>query len=914
MAGISSSTGLISGLNYQSLIQALVLSQTNAITAMQNRQKGIQAVRDGVNTLSAGLLSLSVSTTQLGLPATFQSFKADSSDSAQLTAIAQTSAAAGSRSFQVLRLASAQQVLSRGFVNSNQQTVGAGTIAISSGGKLQTETSLSSLNGGTGVRRGVIRITDRSGNSADVDLTKAASVTDVLDTINNTSGISVRAVANGDHIELQDLTGQLTTNLTVADKNGGHAASDLGIAQSVASSSVTGSNIYSVTGSFTLAKLNDGNQPQFVDNFPDLRISLTDPGATNIDVDLSGALTLNDVIGKINNATGNEGKVTASLSSGRIVLTDNTGGGGAQPLTATDLNGASVVKALGLDAGSSGNTLSGNKLAAGMNSVLLRNLRGGSGIDQLGQVTLTDRTGLTATIDLTNATSLDEVLSAINNAQDGSGNKLNLTASLNDAGNGLKVTDTSGGSASNLIITDVGAGTTATQLGIATNSAVNSVAGGSLSLRYVNEATSLSNYAPGGTNVRRGTISITDSTGVQHFAVIPDSAKTIGDVIQRINASTNGKVTAQLNETGDGLVLIDQAGGTGQMTVAEAGGKVATDLRLVGTGTTGVDGKSRVSGRQATLIDVTATDTLDTLVTKLNAAGSGFSASIIDDGSSFSPKRLAITSGQTGATGNFVFDDGGLGLGLAEHTHGQDALLRMGSDAATGFVISSSTNQFTGVVTGLDVNAKAVGTTASTVTVSRNTSNVAGLVQSFITSYNSFVKGYQGLTSFNSETSQRGVLQGDAGALQLSQTLSDLIVGGQFGDSTNEFRRLAEVGVSVLDNGQLSLDTTKLQSALDKNPNAVGELFTNKDTGFAAKFKKVVDQFTDTSTGRLTLEAKGLTESSDNIDTRITTLTDMLNAKRDRLTLQFSRLESLLSSLQSQQSSLTKIQAISAAS
>ena len=911
--GISSTTGLISGLNYQALIQALVLSNTNAITALTNRQNGIKAVRDGVNSLSANLLSLSVSTTQLGLSSTFQNFKADTSDSTQLTAIAQSSAAGGSRSFQVLRLASAQQVLSKGFVNTDQQPVGTGTISISSGGRLQTETSLSALNGGTRIRRGIIRITDRSGSSADVDLTGAASVTDVLDAINNATGIAVHARANGDHLELQDLTGQSLTNLTVTDKNGGHAAADLGIVQSVAANEVTGTGIYSVTGGFTLARLNDGNQPKFVDNFADLRITLTDPGATNLDVDLSGSLTLNDVIGKINGATGNDGKVTASLSNGRLVLTDNTGGGGAQPLSVSDINGATVVHSLGLDGNVAGNTLTGTKLVSGMNSVLLRNLRGGQGIDQLGEVTLTDRTGLTATIDLTSATSLDEVLSAINSAEDGSGNKLNLTASLNDAGNGLKITDTSGGSASNLIVADVGGGTTAAQLGIATNSASNSVASSSLALRYVNEATSLSNYAPGGLNVRRGTIAITDSTGVQHFTVIPDSAKTIGDIIQRINASTSGKVTAELNETGDGLVLIDQAGGNGQLSVAEAGGKTAADLRLLGTGTTGVDGKSRVSGRQATTIEVTATDTLDTLVTKLNASGTSFSASVIDDGSSFSPKRLAITSTKTGSVGNFVFDDGGLGLGLAEHTHGQDALLRMGSDAATGFVVASSSNQFAGVVTGLDVTAKAVGTTPATVSVSRNTSNVANIVQGFVTSYNAFVKNYQGLTSFNSETSQRGVLQGDSGALQLSQVLSDLLVGGRFGTSTNDVRSLADIGVSFLDNGQLSLDSTKLQTALDNNPNAVGDLFTNKDTGFAAKFKKVVDSFTDSSTGRLTLEAKGLTDNSDNIDSRLSALTDLLNAKRDRLTLQFSRLESLLGSLQSQQSSLTKIQSLASA-
>lgn len=912
MAGIASSTGLISGLNTQALIQALTLSQTNQISALQSRQQGIQAVRNGVNTLSAGLLSLQVNATQLGLASTFQAFSATSSDTSQLTAKVQTTAAESTRSMQVLRLASSQQVLSKGFVNTNQQTVGAGKLTISSGGRLETETPLASLNGGTGIRRGIVRVTDRSGAFSDVDLSAAASVSDVLNAINNASGISVHASANGDHLELQDLTGQTTTNLSITDRNGGHAAADLGIAQSVNTSTVNGSSIFQITGAFTLARLNDGNQPSFVDNFADLQITLTDPGATQLSVDLSGALTLDDVIGKINGATGNDGKLTASLSNGRLVLTDNTGGGGASEIAISDANGATVVKALGLDGTASGNTLTGNRLAAGLNSVLLRNLNGGNGITQPGQVTLTDRTGLSATIDLSGATSLDEVLSAINKAQTTGGDKLNLKASLNDAGSGLKITDTSGSTLSNLVISDVGGGTTGADLGIATNSASNSVSSGSLSLRYVNEATSLSKFAPGSTNVRRGTFSITDSAGTQHFVVVPDGAKTLGDVITRINASTNGKVTAQLNDTGDGLVLIDQAGGTGQLNVAEAGSKTAADLHLLGTGTTGTDGKSRISGRQTTTIDVTATDTLDSLVTKLNAVGGGFSASLINDGSSFSPQRLVITSGQSGAAGNLIFDDGGIGLGLSEQSHGQDALLRVGADASSGFVISSSSNTFTSVVTGLDVTAKSVGSTSATVTVARDTSKIENFVQGFISSYNTYIKNYQTLTKFDSTTNQRGVLQGDAGALQTNQSVTDLLVATRFGAITNDVQSLQDVGIQVLDNGQLSLDTTKLQDALTKNPTQVGDLFTNADNGFGVKFKKLIDKLTDTTNGQLSLEANSLQTSSDNIDTRIETLSALLTAKTDRLTLQFANLESLLSGLQAQQGALAKIQALSA--
>src|SRR5262249_573460 len=148
---------------------------------------------------------------------------------------------------------------------------------------------------------------------------------------------------------------QSVTNLSVADLSEGHTAQDLGISQSVASSTLTGNTVYQATGAFTLAKLNDGNQIRLVHNQASIPIQLNDSGATTIDVKLNGAVTLDDVINDINQASGNGGQLTASIANGRIVINDNTGGGGAQPLSVSNLNGSSVVHELGLDTAASGN-------------------------------------------------------------------------------------------------------------------------------------------------------------------------------------------------------------------------------------------------------------------------------------------------------------------------------------------------------------------------------------------------------------------------------------------------------------------------------------------------------------------------------------------------------------------------------
>lgn len=910
MAAITSTTGLISGLNYQTLIDQLMSIEQQPVNLMAAKQKDYQATQAALTTLSATLLTVTTSATNLNTAKNFASLQASVSDASQLSVKVGDGASVSSFDLQVLRLASSQQFFSKGFVNSDSQLVGAGAITVADGGRVDTDTLLSTLNGGAGVHRGVVRITDRSGASADVDLSAAATVTDVLNAINSASGISVNAAAQGDKIVLTDKTGQSSTNLTVTDKSGGRAAVDLGISQSVSSSTLTGSSIYQATGAFTLTHLNDGNQIRQVADKADLRITLTDASATTLDVDLNGALTLNDVVQKINGATGNDGKLTASISNGRLVLTDNTGGGGAQPLGVADINGAQAAQALGLSGSASGNTLTGKMLVAGINSVLLRNLNGGAGITQTGQITLTDRTGTTATVDLTGAESLDQVLTAINGATSAGSVKLQLSASLNAAGNRIVIQDTSAASASNLVITDVGGGTLASQLGLTTNAAQTSVQGAALNLQYVNQATTLDNYSPSGSAVRRGGISVIDSTGTSYAVNISDSVKTIGDVLDAISTTTNGKVTGKLNATGDGFELIDQAGGTQQLQVKELGGTTARDLRLLGTASTGGDGKSHLISRLATTIDVTATDTLATLKDKLNSAKAGLSATIVNDGTSFSPNHLLLTAGSSGASGRLVVDDGGLNLGLALRSRGNDALLQVGSDPATGYVLSSGTNQFTSVEPGIDVSALKVSDEAAHVDVVLDTGKVADLVKKFVDGYNAVVAKLGDLTKFDATTGARGALQGDGLPLRLKSALTDLSAGTNFGPSGNAVKSLTDLGISFNSDGTLSADTFGLQIKVGQLGDAVNKFFLDTNNGFAAKLKKTIESFTDPLTGQITEETNSLKSSVDTLQTRIDNMNSILDIRRNRLLVQFTNLETTLGKLQTQQQALAALTGI----
>ena len=895
MAAISSSVGLISGLNTGDIIDALVNAQRATANRLQSRQKNFENRRIGYQALEASLLSVTNAADTLSKTTTFTATTVSSADPAALTATARSGAPVGTVSLQPLRRATANVLSSRGYANADTK-VGSGDILIARGGDLEPEVALSSLNNGSGVRLGSIRITDRAGVSSELDLSTARTVRDVLTAV-NASGTAVTASTSGGALVLRDNSGG-SGNLAVRDLAGGHAAADLGIAASVASGTLAGSAIETIGRDTALSQVNDGNGPRFSATGADLRVSLAD--GTAIDVELSAATNIGDLLDAVNSHADNVGKLTATVSNGRLVLQDNTTGSGT--LGVADINGSSVARALGLETPAAGATLTGGKLTGGLGSVLLKNLRGGAGITQAGAITLTDRSGATATLDLSAAETLEDVLGAINAAQTAGGQKLSITAGLDDAGLGLVLRDTSGATAANLTVADVGTGTTAADLGLNVDAATDRVRSGSLGRRYVNETTALATYGPAGRAVGTGSFRITDSTGAAATVTVDTNTKSLGDVIDRINAAGIG-VQARLNDTGDGLLLADTAAGSGSLTVANIGSATAaSDLKIAGTGVLGNGGNLQISGRQATVVSFAADASLGDIAAQLTAAGAGLSAQTFSDGSGSNGVRLLVTASKTGSAARLRIDDGGLDLGLSTIVTGQDALLRVGADAATGIVLASATNQFNNVPGKLNVNVLQARAAPVEVSVSRDDSAVTGALSQLVGTYNQFLDTAGQLTKFDLQGNQRGVLQGDGTVLRVQQRIGTLL-SGRYG-SDADIRSLTDLGVSFTATGRLSLDETKLAAVLTDKPEAVQTFFSEKKTGFGVRAAETIKALTNPLTGTFHLQDEALSASITNIEKRVTALDAILDVKKDRLIRQFANLESILGTLQGQQNAL----------
>ena len=887
---VTAGTGLVSGLPINSIISALLTFDQQPVTQLNHQITAETGQQTALNSLSAALLALQGDSQALSSPDVLASRSVSSSNTASLTGTASSSAPLATYLVTPVVQAQTQELLSNGFADSTNTPVGGGTITVKLGGFVNPPTALAQLNGGAGVARGKISITDRSGASATVDLTAARTIDDVVNDINQTAGIHVQASISGDGLVIADKTGSVASNLIVQDTAGGTTAANLGIAGSVAANTLTGTSVVSLTGSTQLAFLNDNNGVRKAAGVPDFQITLKN--GSSFAISLGSASTLQNVLDDINNNSGNGGKLAATISGTHLALTDTSGGVGT--LTVAALNGSNAAKDLGiLGAEQGGGVLTGKRVISGLDTVLLRDINGGAGVTTPGSVQFTDRNGATAAVNLSGANTLNDVITAINGAG------LGLTAAVNAADDGIQITDTTGKTTSNLIIADTGGGTTAANLHISANVAANTVNSGDLNQRYISENTQLSQLN-GGAGIQRGVFQITDSSGKNAIVdLTPTSIQTVGDVINAINTSGAG-VHASINTNGDGILLTDTAGGAGNLQVTDQGGTAAAGLRLAGAAVAG-----QINGAYRYAVTVGPTDTLTTLQQDFMTAGAPVTTNILNDGNSSQPYHLLIGSTQSGIAGRLLIDTGSTGLSLSTLTPAADAVLQVGAGSGSNLLFTSSTNTFSNVLPGLTLNVTGTSSTPVSVSVGQNSQALVTTIQSFVADFNKVSNAISHDTSYDPITQKGGPLQADLTVESINNTILNLVTGIS-GSTSDKTRSLMQMGVT-LSGGQLSVDPNALAAAVAADPAGVQDFIGNATTGMATQLTTALKGFTDQFTGVIQQRVNTINQQISDQQSQIRFLNAQLDAKKAVLLQEFNNMEHALSSIQNQQGMLGQL-------
>ncbi|MEM7578193.1 MAG: flagellar cap protein FliD N-terminal domain-containing protein, partial [Planctomycetota bacterium] len=264
MGQIRSDIGLISGINTADIINQLIEIESQPAVRVQQQNDTLQEQQQAFAGLSAQLLSLKLTAGRLTTPSTFSATTSASSDEAVATVSSGAGATPGDFRFSVRRLVSAQQTVTSGFRDRETTPVApdGGLLTFNRGeARLDRETRLEELNGGAGVQRGKIKITDLDRNSATVDLSDAITLQDVVAKINDAS-IGVRAEIDAGGLVVRDITGQTSgggdRSLIIADLGNTNTATQLGIAGDTDTGELTGAPLYTIGDDTVLANLNDG--------------------------------------------------------------------------------------------------------------------------------------------------------------------------------------------------------------------------------------------------------------------------------------------------------------------------------------------------------------------------------------------------------------------------------------------------------------------------------------------------------------------------------------------------------------------------------------------------------------------------------------------------------------------------------
>ncbi len=897
--GIQTTTGLISGIDYGKLVDQLIELASVNRDNLEARTKALTDEQYAITELSALVLSVQYVTNNLAKDDIYETMSVASSQSSLISATVTGDPAEGTYRFTPLQTAQQQQLLTSG-VKSNTDALGGGSMTIRFGSDVERPAPLDLFNGGTGIDRGKIRITDRSGASAEIDLSTVQTVDDVLDAINTNDQINVTAEAHGDGIRLIDNTGLELSNLKVQEVGNGTTADSLGLKGiDVAASVASGEDLVYLTEDVELDLLNDGNGIARNSALPDIVYELRDGTQGTIDFSplnttdskSTAETTLGDIMEVINAGNPEKLRVEISADGERLVVHDLTDGAGTFRIES--MSGTTAAEDLGIAGQSADGEITGRRLLGGLKSVLLSTLGGSNGLGSLGSLELTDRTGATDTISLENAETLEDVLDAINAAGVG------IIASVNSAKTGIVLTDTTGGSASNMIVASADAMGTAETLGIAADAAVSNVRSGDLHQQVVSQNTKLADLN-GGSGVRQGKIKITDSKGVTSTLNVNSSVETVGDLIKEINR-LGSDVYAEINQTGDGIWIRDQAGGTGTLQIAETTTTTAADLHLLGSAkTVEIDGEELqvVDGSTTYTIELEEDESLDDLIAKINDLGGDFTAKSFVDGSRNS-QRMTLTSDMTGAAGAMVVDMSGLGFTLTETAEAQDALLLMGgiNSAVSGIVLTSASNKFTDVIEGVSLTVNEASTSPVTITVSSSDTDLIANVETFVTNYNRLRESLDKYTAYDAENDVGSILTSDPTALRLESNLSGFLSGRFSGLGT--IQSLAQIGIDIGTDGTLSFDSTALKELFETDREAVKAFFTTEKTGFAAKFDTLAEQLAGEDSSTLTNRYLVLGQKIEKNEAKVEWMDQRLEVQKERMLMEFANMELAIAKMQS---------------
>lgn len=312
----------------------------------------------------------------------------------------------------------------------------------------------------------------------------------------------------------------------------------------------------------------------------------------------------------------------------------------------------------------------------------------------------------------------------------------------------------------------------------------------------------------------------------------------------------------------------------------------------------------KVQGTSYGTITINDGDTLSTVAANIRGLGAPVNVSLLSNGTGST--YLSITNKNTG----FSTPTAATALELIETTNPGAVLGQpLGFGISTAAVNAEFTvdnlkftrpsNTITDVIAGTTVQLKGKTNVAEQLTLDYDTAATATNLQKFVDAYNDIMKAAQEqLKLGGANTDRQATLAGDSTVKSLITSIQGVLTSTVSG--LGGVRALADLGVKTnYQDGSLSIDQTKLASAIASDSAAVNEIFSDTLTGIGALAFNLNRKFTSTIGGLFSERTKSLNASIRRLDGDAERMQARIDAFKKNLVMQFTAMENVVSGLKS---------------
>lgn len=345
----------------------------------------------------------------------------------------------------------------------------------------------------------------------------------------------------------------------------------------------------------------------------------------------------------------------------------------------------------------------------------------------------------------------------------------------------------------------------------------------------------------------------------------------------------------------------------------------STDISVSYDSTTGELAVSSASGKSITGISLTPQtydDTLDGAAKAINNANQGYSAQVINDGTS---SKLVITGANGGDQSFTVTSNNSLvSFDVDPDDSTKTKLLQKATDASVvvnGVTYTRKTNSINDILTGvtIDLRFPSANNTPSTVVLSRDTAALKTNLSALVTAYNDLNNIIKETTNPKSTLETYGATLVGNSAVRLVQSQIRSAFFSTSSTPSGDYKSLTQLGFNLDQTGVLSLDSSKLDTAVQNGLDDIAKMFSGGFNNLSkyAKLPAGIAGDTLRTLGNL-LDPKGpFATQTNNANTENSKYKEQLSQLETRMNMlltryqkQFAAMDSMVGSSNSQRTSL----------